>query len=339
MARGEVPSVRCAGCHQGFHEACLENQEDLKWHMLLLCPQCKPYFRVMTTKGGRNGRERPRASRRSIPGIPVTTADPQAAAEVAAPLVQAVQDSQGEPISEGSENSANVIPDPPPHPPDNRVNTDQQSAPVHSEQGVNITPNVVPVWVPGSPVCEALLRGDCPHGITGRTGGTCPHPHPKRCDKFLTWGQGGERGCDGSTCGKFHPEVCPSSKHLQCFDRNCKWKIHTRKCRRPGQPDNWQVQEPRGRPQGGGRGGAQGRQCGGGQEGAQGRQQGGGRRQHGGGQVGQGNQNSLFQLLTARQSQPGAIEEQLQTLISLIQMLAPPAKTHPRGRGGRNPSY
>ena len=61
VARGTSPSVRCAGCHQGFHEPCLENlglpaQENLKWHMILLCPQCKPYFCVMTSKGGRNGR-------------------------------------------------------------------------------------------------------------------------------------------------------------------------------------------------------------------------------------------------------------------------------------------
>ena len=63
VERGTEPSIRCSGCHQGFHEPCLEKMglpdvDVLKWHMILLCPQCKPFFRLMTSKGGRTGRER-----------------------------------------------------------------------------------------------------------------------------------------------------------------------------------------------------------------------------------------------------------------------------------------
>ena len=188
-------------------------------------------------------------------------------------------------------------------------------------------------------MCEAVLRGKCQHGVTGRKGSTCPHPHPKRCEKLLNWSSVGERGCDSSSFGKFHPEVCPSSLHLQCFDKNCKWKLHIRKCRRPGQPDTWQVQGSHGR-----QGGGQGRQ----QGGSQGRPQGGGPgRPQGGGQrsgnsrpqKGKGNQPSLFQQLTAWQSQPGAIEEQLQTLINLMQLIAPQNKGKQGGRRGNNHFY
>ena len=351
MVRGTSPSVRCAGCHQGFHEPCLENlglpaQENLKWHMILLCPQCKPYFRVMTSKGGRTGRERPRANRRSLQAAAIATA-PQTAGD---DQEQPVQDNSGENATNESVTLDTESPSPPPlPPPPDRVET-EHDVPVHSEQERQAVPQasaVVPNWSPGSPVCESLLRGDCPYGITGRTGGLCPQPHPKRCDKYLTWGSGGDKGCDGSNCGKFHPEVCPSSVHLQCFDKNCKWKLHTRKCRRPGQPDSWQVQGPRSRPQNGGQGAAQGRPPqGGAQGGPQGNQR-GGRQQgrqggYGGHQGGQGKQNQLFQLLSARQSQPGAMEEQLQTLISLMQILAPQGRANTNRQGGRrrhSPSY
>ena len=78
----------------------------------------------------------------------------------------------------------------------------------------------------------------------------------------------------------------------------------------------------------GGQGAAQGGRPpqGGAQGGPHGNQRGG--RQQGGRQGGQGRQNQLFQLLTARQSQPGAMEEQLQTLISLMQILVPQGRAN-----------
>ena len=66
VERGSNPSVRCSGCQQGFHEPCLESLNlPSEQDIILHCPQCKPFFRVMTSKGGRTGRERPRASRRT----------------------------------------------------------------------------------------------------------------------------------------------------------------------------------------------------------------------------------------------------------------------------------
>ena len=174
----------------------------------------KLYFRVMTTKGGRTGRERPRANRRALL-TPVVVSVHQPSAEGSGAAVQQVQDTQGDGSS--GANSVN-IPVPPPLPPP-IVITSSDQVQVESLQQSIAAPQAGPppqassrpAWPPGTPVCEALLRGDCPNGITGRTGGLCPSSHPKRCDKFLTWGSGGEKGCDGSSCGKYHIKVCPSS--------------------------------------------------------------------------------------------------------------------------------
>ena len=77
------------------------------------------------------------------------------------------------------------------------------------------------------------MSGECPHGISGRTGGTCPNRHPKRCPLYLRWGDRNEKGCSGTTCGKAHPTMCPNSLNLRCFDKFCPWKLHTQRCQRP----------------------------------------------------------------------------------------------------------
>ena len=87
-----------------------------------------------------------------------------------------------------------MIPRPPPFP--DTVQSASET-PVNSEAERHSVPPASPVvtnWAPGDPVCEALLRGDCAHGITGKTAGVCPFPHPKRCDRFLSWGSGGDKG-------------------------------------------------------------------------------------------------------------------------------------------------
>ena len=85
-------------------------------------------------------------------------------------------------------------------------------------------------------VCKLFMSGECPHGISGRTNGSCPDKHPKRCMPYMRWGSKHERGCSGTTCGKLHPTVCPKSLNLKCFDRLCPWKLHTQRCLRATQP-------------------------------------------------------------------------------------------------------
>ena len=82
--RSDTPSLRCSGCHTGFHEPCLEklgvgNIPYMPGKMLWLCKHCAPRYTVMTAVGGSNGTSKPRASRRSaLHTAPVTnTAVPE----------------------------------------------------------------------------------------------------------------------------------------------------------------------------------------------------------------------------------------------------------------------
>ena len=70
-------------------------------------------------------------------------------------------------------------------------------------------------------VCSYYRKGICRHGISGRG---CPKLHPSSCQKLLTHGTKGPRGCNmGSRCNKFHPIMCASSlKDGTCLSKSCK---------------------------------------------------------------------------------------------------------------------
>ena len=74
------------------------------------------------------------------------------------------------------------------------------------------------------------LRGDCPHGMSGKSGGVCRYLHRPRCSTYMKWGDKNNKGCKKSPCDKLHPLVCPRSLDLKCLERNCDVKLHTRKC-------------------------------------------------------------------------------------------------------------
>ena len=76
--------------------------------------------------------------------------------------------------------------------------------------------------------CEQYLRGDCPHGISGKVNGICSGVHKKRCNKYMKWGSEHEKGC--KDCDKVHPMLCPRSLQLKCLDQACVYKLHTSKC-------------------------------------------------------------------------------------------------------------
>ena len=80
--------------------------------------------------------------------------------------------------------------------------------------------------------CSLYLDGKCPHGISGKKNGVCIDRHPKRCHKFMRWGDKGDKGCRGG-CHKLHPALCPKSLYLKCSDIQCPHPLHTLKCVRP----------------------------------------------------------------------------------------------------------
>ena len=80
--------------------------------------------------------------------------------------------------------------------------------------------------------CALLLKNECPFGLSGKKGGICQYRHRQRCSKYMKWGDKHLRGCKDKNCQKLHPELCVRSLALECYDKNCAAKLHTRKCKR-----------------------------------------------------------------------------------------------------------
>ena len=152
----------------------------------------------MTSRGGRNGRERPRASRRTSnrPVAQAVTDEPSAASVPPAPPPPTQLTGQSEVGSGGPAQQVGVGQQAGAGPAQQAGSEPAQQAGAEPGQQAVAQPQVLPQasWRTGDPVCPAYERCECGFGLSGKTGGVCPNPHPKRCEKFLTWGPGGEKG-------------------------------------------------------------------------------------------------------------------------------------------------
>ena len=216
VGREETPSLSCKGCRQGFHQACYdrlaigESLAELPGVFSWLCPHCAPLFslKTVTGAGSRRGNERLRASR-----------------GVAVPSPQAVEPA----CNQATPNEGDCSED---HSEVNDQPGEAEQVPHHDRPEQVPTAAAVVGGQSGGKNCVLYMSGECPFGISGKTGGVCPDKHPKRCMPFMRWGNRSDRGCSGTTCGKAHPTLCPNSLELKCLDRECPWKLHTHKCQR-----------------------------------------------------------------------------------------------------------
>ena len=70
MARGQIPSLSCKGCSQGFHQACYDRLEigdslaELPGMFSWVCSVCAPHYILKTVVGGRKVQEKPRQNKR-----------------------------------------------------------------------------------------------------------------------------------------------------------------------------------------------------------------------------------------------------------------------------------
>ena len=241
--RGETPSLRCKGCYQGFHQPCLEQllggQKDLPklpGSLYWLCAMCSPNYELMTTTSG----AKPTSVRKrlapahgldkceehdsiALPQLVPPKNLPPPNIRSGLPYLWSDQPVAGQPDSDSGSGSNNIV------------------------QGVNKTPlpprpPVPPtavvraglpfLWATKGTVCQLYLKGDCPHGVSGKSNGGCSELHSKRCSKYMRWGSKHEKGCSSSTCEFVHPFLCPKSLDLKCTDQACPYKLHTLKCRR-----------------------------------------------------------------------------------------------------------
>ena len=224
MEREEKPSLCCKGCCQGFHQACFDRLEigpslaELPGEFSWLCTVCAPLYQLKTVVGGSKGQERPRLKRRG-PVVPLPDQPQQPDQGVAEADVVESGGSQTGDTAPADTEAGHQPPDPPPTPPPVSAGTDTGGGEA-AGQGAS------------GKDCVLFLSGECPYGISGRTGGICPDKHHKRCMQYMRWGNKSDKGCSGTTCGKSHPKLCPKSLDLRCLDRLCPWKLHTHRCMR-----------------------------------------------------------------------------------------------------------
>ena len=219
--RTDSPSLKCMRCLQGVREECLQGvagladlfgpQEGSLGALSFTCKHC------LTRKlPGRSNR------------APATPTPP--------PPVQQGQQGHDVQVLPPQVHQEEVVhaPEPPPLPHTDEVSAIVADTDSDSSRNTNFSQRI----------CEAFKKGICPHGASGKTGGNCSDSHPKRCPAFLKWGsKHTDHGCSGSDCGKLHPVMCPrSDNQLQCFNKNCPYKLHAQKCER----EAWQKQGNRG---------------------------------------------------------------------------------------------
>ena len=110
------------------------------------------------------------------------------------------------------------------------VVTEPLPAAQESETPENVTPveQSTEEIVPPLPDCPLLVRGDCPHGMSGKHNGVCKYQHRARCSTYMKWGDRVGKGCKKVPCEKLHPLVCPRSLDLKCLEKNCDVKLHTK---------------------------------------------------------------------------------------------------------------
>ena len=100
-------------------------------------------------------------------------------------------------------------------------------SPKHHAKPLTQQPVQLPPFDTSVPICPRLLKGVCPHGISGRTrsssSATCEAYHPKRCRKYCANGPDPKYGCKkAASCHYYHPSLCKSSvRERKCFNKDC----------------------------------------------------------------------------------------------------------------------
>ena len=196
----EIPSHRCYLCFQGSHNckqfsdkaSIMPPNHDLPSGMIWLCNSCKMVNNPIKTKEGKNPSKV--CSKASTPANKTPT-----------------HSGLQTPVS----------------PTNSQIESDLFSDDEHPTicpQALSEKLNIV-LKNQKEDICGKFKIGKCPYGISGQTvynGTTCSYSHPKRCNKFMRFGNK-RKGCTlGAKCEFYHPIHCKSSlNQRKCFDDKC----------------------------------------------------------------------------------------------------------------------
>ena len=233
LHRTENPLLRCAKCDQGVHARCLAQklgvpEVDLETMtteevtkkinplgintMPYLCGYC---FDELIPDSNNVDKSRSKPKPKQMQLLTETTekttqSDSEIETEPDPPPVQ--NDRTDEEDADDEADRESVHHNPPPKTP-NRNSAKSQTKSRPERKNLDAQPGP-------KPICSFYRRGACNHGISGKG---CSRAHPKMCQKLMTFGDKGSRGCrKGSNCDKFHPKMCPSSiLHRECLTDSC----------------------------------------------------------------------------------------------------------------------
>ena len=195
VSRESSPAMQCSGCQQGFHQECLEE--------LVGKPELPAFPGQMYWLCPHCS---PKFSLMTVVGQDGKAEKPRSKRVVKEPVT-----------------------DPPP--PQQTAEEAQQTAEDNVTPDNSTPKEPVPPAAP-LPDCPLLVRGGCPHGMSGKKNGVCKYLHRARCNNYMKWGDKVDKGCKKVPCEKLHPLVCPRSLDLKCLEKSCDVKLHTRKCQR-----------------------------------------------------------------------------------------------------------
>ena len=247
----DMPLLPCAICGQDPHKACLADalnlQEDdltsesIKMIMnplklpgfYYLCPECVtitiPCEQAGMTKAAakqflKSSSKSSAINDQSTAKITTTIAvdDPEEACEQnsGSSSCSPLASKKGTPVSSQSSNSDFSAPSTSSN--IDQTNTDQ----ISSIKKVTISGlDATEKNEKHASTCRLFLKGTCPHGMRGRTNGTCKFYHPNTCNRLLKHGTRSKQGCNkGRHCEHFHPKMCTTSiTKGECFDNECKF--------------------------------------------------------------------------------------------------------------------
>ena len=201
----ETPALRCFLCFQGSHGcpqftdkfATLPPVSDQPSGMVWLCSSCKSVNNPIKTK-----------QPKSRTGVNTNGSLPPSVVQT--PGNSGLQTPATPTTDPGANHEPNLLSDHSLCPEE----LSRKLARVKNDQDQNNT------------VCDNFKIGKCPHGVSGRTihnGTTCPKKHPKRCRKYMRFGNDKKKGCSrGTDCESYHPKHCKSSlSQRKCFNQNC----------------------------------------------------------------------------------------------------------------------
>ena len=237
--------VICYICQRGCHPGCYSDaQVSCHQGLLFFCSACLPNIKSLHEEyRNSSGPVKPGELEKPpvIEKLPDHEIDPKSKGEE--PQIDKVElDKEKEEVAATTEEKSKIDEFSPKEPAKRQRNQEKpESSQAHNKKDFSV--------FDGRDVCPLLLKGICPHGISGYG---CNAFHPKRCSYFVAAGNDKRYGCTKKgRCKFYHPKLCANAAQLRtCLNRDCK-DVHFRGTRRSMRESQWKKRDTAWQPRNG----------------------------------------------------------------------------------------